>query len=283
MLDLTYPLLLDGATGTGLQAAGMPAGASTEQWVLENPQALIKLQRDYVAAGSQVIYAPTFGANRSLLQLHHIDTDVEKLNHQLIAISKEAVGDTAIIAGDMTTTGNSVFDEYEETLDIYREQAAAIKAAGLELVVGETLLSLDEGSAILEAAQEVGLSCFISFSVDQNGRNLSGQTLEHCLKEMQEKGAAAVGVNCSSGIDTLPPLLEKLVPELTVPVLVKANASLFKQGQMIGSVSPADYAEYIRRLREIGVRIVGGCCGSTPAHIAAIRSLLDSEKISANG
>lgn len=278
MRELTYPLLLDGATGTELQKAGMPAGACTEEWVLAHPQPLIELQRAYVAAGAEVIYAPTFGANRSLLRLHHIDAEVEDYVRRLVAVSREAVGDSAILAGDMTTTGNSFFDEEEETLDIYREQALALRRADVELVACETLLSLAEGRASLKAAQEAGLTAFISFTVDPKGRTLCGEPLLRCLQEMEAAGADAVGVNCSSGIDTLLPLLEEAVPLLHTPVLVKANASLYQNGQMVGSLSPAEYAEYVRRMRDIGVSVFGGCCGTTPAHIAAMRAVLDEKK-----
>lgn len=278
MLTFSYPLLLDGATGTELQKAGMPAGACTEQWVLDHPQPLIDLQRAYVDAGSEVVYAPTFGANRSLLRLHHMEVDAAEYVQRLVALSREAVGGRAVIAGDMTTTGNSFFDEEEETLDIYREQVQALREADVELVACETLLSLAEGRACLRAAKEAGMTAFVTFTVDPKGHTLAGEPIPRCLREMEESGADAVGINCSSGIDLLLPLLAETVPLLHAPVLVKANASLYRDGQMTGTLSPAEYAGYVRRMRDIGVSVFGGCCGTTPAHIAAMRAVLDEKK-----
>lgn len=278
MPTFSYPLLLDGATGTELQKAGMPAGVCTEQWVLDHPQPLIALQRAYVAAGSAVVYAPTFGANRALLRRHRIDADVASYVRRLVALSREAVGDRAVIAGDMTTTGSSFIDGAEETLDIYREQVQALREADVTLAVGETLLSLAEGCACLRAIKEAGMTAFISFTVDQKGCTLAGEPVLRCLQEMEAGGADAVGINCASGIDRLLPLLTEAVPLLHTPVLVKANAARYRNGQAIGTLPPAEYAGYVRRLRDAGVSVFGGCCGTTPAHIAAMRAVLDEKK-----
>ena len=278
MLTFSYPLLLDGATGTALQKAGMPTGVCTEQWVLDHSQPLIALQRAYAAAGSKVVYAPTFGANRALLRRYRIDADAASYVRRLVALSREAVGGRAIIAGDMTTTGSSFTDEAEETLDIYREQVQALRDAGVELTVGETMLSLAEGRACLRAIKEAGMTAFISFTVDRKGRTLAGEPVLRCLQEMEAGGADAVGINCASGIDRLLPLLTEAVPLLHTPVLVKANATRYRDGQAVGTLPPAEYAGYVRRLRDAGVSVFGGCCGTTPAHIAAMRAVLDEKK-----
>ena len=152
-------ILLDGATGSCLRAAGMPVGVSSEVWILEHPETLIELQRGYVGAGSDVIYAPTFGANRVLLSHHDLQKDVAALNRDLVQLSREAVGTGALLAGDMTTTGQPVTpgddSAYETLLEIYREQAEALLEAGVDLFAVETMMGVTECMAAVEAIRSL--------------------------------------------------------------------------------------------------------------------------------
>ena len=165
--------LLDGATGSMLRRAGMPAGVCSETWILDHPQTLIALQRAYLAAGSEIIYAPTFGANRVLLGHHDLQREVRALNRDLVQLGREAVGTSALLAGDMTTTGRPVTpgddSAYETLLEIYREQAEALLEAGVDLFAVETMMGVTECMAAIEAIRslcETPILCTLSVYSD---------------------------------------------------------------------------------------------------------------------
>ncbi len=158
-LAAEHKLILDGATGSNLSKAGMPKGVCTEEWALEHPEAVIELQRKYVEAGSNIIYAPTFGANRASLRRFGLEDHLEEMNRELVKLSKEAAAGKALVAGDITTIGYPVTEDgelsYENRVDLYREQISCLVDAGVDLLVGETLLGGDEAMAILDAAAMV--------------------------------------------------------------------------------------------------------------------------------
>mgnify|MGYP000119360672 CR=1 FL=1 len=165
--------LLDGATGSMLRTAGMPAGVCSESWILSHPQPLLDLQRAYLSASSEVIYAPTFGANRVLLGHHDLQNEVSALNRDLVQLSREAVGTNALLAGDMTTTGQPVLSgddsAYAALLDIYREQAEALLHAGIDLFAVETMMGVTECMAAVEAIRslcDVPILCTLSVYSD---------------------------------------------------------------------------------------------------------------------
>ena len=175
---LSLPILLDGATGSELYKRGMPAGACTEQWVLGHPEALLELQRGYVAAGSQVLIAPTFGANRVRLEQHGIFGQVADYNRRLVELSRQAAGGRALVAGDMAPTGLFIapFGEssFEELVAIYTEQAAALAAAGVDLFLIETTMTMPEARAAVLACKSVSdRPVWVTFTCDENGRTLS--------------------------------------------------------------------------------------------------------------
>ena len=149
------PILLDGATGTNLMSAGMPIGVCPEAWILEHPEVLLQLQREYVEAGSNIVYAPTFTGNRIKLQEYGLEDRLEEINTSLVKLSKEAVAGKALVAGDMTMTGQQLFPlgemMFEELVDIYKEQAKVLAAAGVDLFVVETMMSLQECRAAVLA------------------------------------------------------------------------------------------------------------------------------------
>ncbi len=201
---LSLPILLDGATGSELYKRGMPAGACTEQWVLGHPEALLELQRGYVAAGSQVLIAPTFGANRVRLEQHGIFGQVADYNRRLVELSRQAAGGRALVAGDMAPTGLFIapFGEssFEELVAIYTEQAAALAAAGVDLFLIETTMTMPEARAAVLACKSVSdRPVWVTFTCDENGRTLSGTDVLAALIVMQGMGVDAFGLNCSSG------------------------------------------------------------------------------------
>ena len=209
------PVLLDGATGSNLRAAGMPVGVPPERWVLEHPTALLDLQRAYVDAGSRILMAPTFSANRPALDRFGLAGELGALNAALVGLTREAAGGRALVAGDLSTLGQPLEPlgpiSYGEAYDVYREQMEALAEAGADLLAVETLMGIDEAAAALDAAG--GLPVLCSFSVEADGTVPFGGTALEALLTAQELGASAVGVNCSVGPDQLEAVLHAADPK----------------------------------------------------------------------
>lgn len=276
------PLLLDGATGSNLLAAGMPRGASPERWVLAHPEALLGLQRAYVDAGSQVLYAPTFGANRAMMASWGDGGDLFALNRDLAALSREAAGGRALVAGDVTTSGK-VPDAgpdytYADALALYREQVSALAEAGADLIVVETMFSAAEAMAAVEAAGEVcGLPVLCTLTVEADGSLFSGGAAAETAAALEALGAGAVGINCSVGPDQLEAVVASVRRAVAVPVIAKPNAgmpAILPDGRVAYSMGPEDFARHMGALQRAGASVLGGCCGTTPEHIRALRALL---------
>lgn len=272
------PLLLDGATGSNLMKAGMPKGVCAETWILDHPQAILELQRAYVAAGSQVLLAPTFTAGRMYLSQHGLEGELKELNRCLVALSREAAQGKAWVAGDMTTMGRADVP-YETMLEYYEEQARALAEAGVDLILCETLMGHDEAMAALEgcrmAAAELPVCC--SFSVTADGMLYFGGSVYEAAPQVAEFGADAVGINCSVGPDQLESVVRALRESLTVPVIAKPNAGMPEiddQGNAHYSMHAADFGRHMAALHRAGASILGGCCGTEPAYIAALKAAL---------
>lgn len=277
-----HVLLLDGATGSNLRKAGMPVGISSEEWVLKNPEVLKELQRAYVEAGSEIVYAPTFGANRISLMNFGLEKQVTEMNRRLLAISKEAVGARALVAGDLTTTGKLLEPRgdlsYETLYKIYQEQIKALADAGADLLVAETMLSVDETVAALDAAQSVcDLPVMCTLSLEADGTALYGGNAVEAVMTLQEMGVAAVGLNCSVGPDQLEAVVANMKKVAQVPIIAKPNAGMpviNEKGEASYSMNAQDFARYTRKLVEAGAGIVGGCCGTTPEYIRELARVL---------
>ena len=272
------PLLLDGATGSNLMKAGMPKGVCAETWILDHPQAILDLQRAYVAAGSQVLLAPTFTAGRMYLSQHGLEGELKELNRCLVALSREAAQGKAWVAGDMTTMGRADVP-YETMLEYYHEQAQALAEAGVDLILCETLMGHDEAMAALEgcrmAAAELPVCC--SFSVTADGMLYFGGSVYEAAPQVAEFGADAVGINCSVGPDQLESVVRALQESLTVPVIAKPNAGMPEiddQGNAHYSMHAADFGRHMAALHRAGASILGGCCGTEPPYIAALKAAL---------
>lgn len=275
------PLLLDGATGSNLRAAGMPVGVSPELWILEHPQVLLDLQQAYVEAGSRIIMAPTFSANRSSLRNFGLEDRLGELNAALVSLSKEAAGGRALVAGDLPTLGRPLEPvgnlPYSEAYDAYREHMEALAEAGADLFAVETLMGMDEAAAALDAAADSGLPVMVSFSAEADGGLLFGGTVWEAAAMAQELGAAAVGVNCSVGPDQLESVIRSVRAAADIPVIAKPNAGLpvmDERGQAHYSMGPEDFARHMGVLIKAGAGIAGGCCGTSPAYIRQLAEAL---------
>ena len=275
-------IFLDGATGSNLRSAGMPVGVSPELWVLEHPEVLLELQRGYVEAGSMVVMAPTFSANRLGLKGFGLEGRLGVLNARLVALSKEAAGGKALVAGDLSTMGRPLEPvgdmAYGEAYDVYREQMEVLAEAGADLLAVETLMGTDEALAALDAAAGLDLPVLVSFSVEADGGVMFGGTAWEAAVMAQEMGASAVGVNCSVGPDQLESVIRAVRAAVEIPVIAKPNAGLpvmDEAGQAHYSMGSGEFAGYTCILAEAGAGVLGGCCGTTPDYIRQLKEALN--------
>ena len=269
---------LDGATGSNLRNAGMPKGCCTELWVLEHPEPLVQLQRGYAQAGSQIIYAPTFQAQPIALKAVGLEGQTEKINEALVALSRSAAPG-CLIAGDITTL--AAFCEswnpdcFEELVENYRRQIRGLMEGGVDLLVGETLLYPQEAEAILTAAElESAGAIMFSFTMQADGSLFSGADAGKVLRELEEAGANAVGFNCVAADMMTPHLVSKLRRYTGLPLICKPNAGI----PVINSEGIAEYqlpvpefAEIMKQCASNGALLLGGCCGTDPSFIAAVK------------
>lgn len=270
-------VILDGATGTNLQNAGMPGNVCPEQWILEHPDVMLKLQRSYVECGTRILYTPTFTGNRIKLAEYGLQDQLVDINTRLVKLAKEAAGSRALVAGDMTMTGRQLYPlgdlQFEQLVDVYKEQAKALYEAGVDLFVIETMMSLQETRAAVIAIQETcDLSVMASLTFEADGRTLFGTDPETAVVVLQSLGVDAVGLNCSTGPTEMVEIVEKMHAYANIPILAKPNAGLpeLEDGRTVYRTSPEEFAEAGKKLAEAGAAILGGCCGTTPAHIRAL-------------
>ena len=275
------PIILDGATGTNLQAAGMKMGVCPEQWILENPEAILELQRAYVEAGTDILYAPTFTANRIKLAEYGLEDQLEDMNRRLVALSREASQGKALVAGDISMTGQQLYPvgdlQFEELVTIYKEQTMAILKEGVDLFIVETMMSLQECRAAVIAIRECcDLPVMVSLTYEENGHTLFGTDARTAVIVLQSLGADVVGINCSTGPDKMVDQVKNMYEVANVPILVKPNAGLpkFVDGKTVYDMEPEEFARAGKVLAECGAAVFGGCCGTTPEHIRVLAETL---------
>lgn len=277
-------LYLDGATGSNLVAAGMPSGVCPEQWILEHPEVLLALQKEYIEAGTDILYAPTFTANRIKLAEYHMEHQQETVIGQLAALSKRAVAESGaagrvLVAGDITMTGRQLKPvgdlEPEELIDIYKEQIRHLEKAGVDLLAVETMMSLAECRAALIAAKEVcSLPVMVTLTFEENGRTLFGTDARTAAVVLESLGACAVGVNCSSGPARMRPIVEEMAAVTAIPIIAKPNAGLpylNNEGITCYDMDADTFVGEMKELIEAGAVILGGCCGTTPEYIRRLK------------
>lgn len=273
-----HPIFLDGATGSNLQKKGMPVGVCPEKWILENPEKLIELQRAFIDAGTNIVYAPTFTANRIKLREYGLENQVREMNHALVALSREAAGDRALVAADITMTGEQLSPmgklDFEEMVDVYKEQITCAMEAGADLLVVETMMSLQETRAAVIAAKEVtDAAIMATMTFESDGRTLYGTDAVTAAVVLESLGVAAVGTNCSTGPDKMVEVVRSMAQVTSIPIIAKPNAglpSLDENGDTVYDMDEETFAREMRQVVEAGASIVGGCCGTTPDYIRAL-------------
>lgn len=278
--------VLDGATGSWLRAHGMPKGCSTELWVLDHPDILTELQRGYARAGADIIYAPTFQAQPIVLAAYGREKDTEEINRSLVALSRRAAPG-CLIAGDLTTLAGSCDSFDPKCFDLlvknYRRQIRGLMDGGADLLVGETLMYPQEAEAILTAAELEGAgAAMYSFTMQPDGSLFSGAEAGPVLRELEKAGACAVGFNCVPVDDMTAGLVLKLRRFTKLPLICKPNAGIpviNAQGIAEYDLNPEGFAKVMAACHAAGAMLLGGCCGTTPEHLAALTGILsETEK-----
>ena len=272
---------LDGATGSNLQKAGMPRGCCTEEWVLSNPEALVTLQRQYAEAGAQILYAPTFQAQPIALERVNLHRQTEAINAQLVALSRSAAPG-CLIAGDLTTLATFLdsWDEnnFDAMVENYRRQIKGLLDGGADLLAAETLMYPLEAEAILTAAElESASCCLYTFTMQPDGSFFSGREAGPVLRELEQSGAAAVGFNCVAADSMTPGLVSKLRRYVQGPLVCKPNAGnpvIGADGIPCYPMGDAEFSSIVQECHTMGATLLGGCCGTTPAHIAAVKKVI---------
>jgi methionine synthase I (cobalamin-dependent) len=275
-------LVADGATGTMLQAAGLPTGTPGEAWILERPEEIVRLHRAYLEAGSQLILTSTFGATRARLAKAGLDAQVAEVNRRAAELAREAAGDERYVGGDIGPTGELMPPlgalTYEAAVDMFAEQAAALAAGGVDCIYIETMTALDEARAAVEGAQGAcDLPVFCTFSFDTHGRTGMGVSPLQAAQAMAEMGVQGTGANCGHAPEEVLDFLPQMAGAAPGAILIaKPNAGIPRmvKRQVVYDAGPQRMAGLARRYVELGARIVGACCGSSPEHIAAMAAAI---------
>lgn len=261
--------------------AGMPAGVCPEKWILEHEGIMENLQREYVKAGSNILYAPTFTANRIKLEEYGLADRIKEMNHKLVSISRRAADGKAFVAGDITMTGKQLVPvgdlKLEELIDVYKEQIRYLADAGADLLIVETMMSLQESRAALIAAKELGeleekyhLPVMVTMTFEKDGRSLFGTDAASAAITLESLGADAVGVNCGSGPAYMKDIVAQMASVTKLPIIAKPNAglpSLDADGTTVYDMDAATFSEEMKILVDAGATILGGCCGTSPQYI----------------
>lgn len=275
---------LDGATGTELVKRGMPAGVCPEAWVLEHPEALAAVQQAYAASGSDLVYAPTFGGNPLKLAEFHLEQRTGEINRQLAEISRRAVPGK-LVFGDIAPTGQLVEPfgplPFEKTVELYKEQVRGLIDGGVDGFAIETMMDLQEARAALIAVRELSdLPAIVTLTFEPGGRTLTGVHPVSALVTLQALGADAFGCNCSTGPAEMAEVIRELKPYAAIPLVAKPNAGMphLVDGTTVFDLAPDAFAKASVALIDAGANLLGGCCGTSPAHLAALHNEISSRR-----
>ncbi|WMJ89405.1 homocysteine S-methyltransferase family protein [Anaerocolumna sp. MB42-C2] len=284
-------VLLDGAMGSNMQKSGMPSGVCPEKWILEHSNVLVKLQKDYLEAGSDILYAPTFTSNRIKLKEYGLADDIERINRELVRLSRKAVSEAQLnkrnvyIAGDLTMTGEQLSPigtiEFEELVDVYKEQISYLLMEGVDLFVIETMMSLQEcRAAVLAVKESCELPVLVTLTFNDNMHTFYGTDPVTAMVVLQNMGVDAVGVNCSTGPEKMCQVVTAMKEYANVPIIAKPNAGLpvLIDNETVFSLGPEEFAVQAKKLVDAGASLVGGCCGTTPEHIKCLKEEIDAKK-----
>lgn len=279
-LAAVQPVVGDGAMGTMLQAQGLQAGACPELWNVENPKAIRAVHAAYIEAGSRMIGTNTFGGNRIKLEAYGLSDRVRELNFAGVALAREAAGPDNFVAASIGPTGKFLEPlgdmTFDEAADIFAEQAQAQADAGADAILMETFTDLGETKAALAGALRTGLPCFCTMAFDTGGRTMMGVDPVTAAVQLTEAGASGVGANCGLGPAETMDIIRLMREATSELIIAQPNAGVpqIVGGETVYNSTPEEMASYAVQFAQIGVNIIGGCCGSTPDHIRAIAAAI---------
>ena len=288
-------VILDGASGSNLQRAGMQSGDCPELWITEHPDIFIDLQKQYILAGADVLYTPTFTSTSIKLSEYGLEDRQEELIHRLVGLTKEAVRQSGTdrriyLLGDISMTGVQLEPvgsyPFEELVKVYKQQAALLVEAGVDGFAIETMMSLQECRAALLAVKETcDLPVMVTLTYQPDGRTLYGTNPETAVVVLQAMGADAVGINCSAGPDRMVEAVKKMAEYATVPIVTKPNAGLpqLEEGRTVYDMEAGTFAECMMDIVDAGATVLGGCCGTTPEYIRLLKERTASKTFSLPG
>jgi len=272
-------LLADGAWGTEFFKRGLMQGSPPDEWNVTHPEIVKDITREYFEAGSKIILTNTFGANRFRLEPHGLSGSVEEINLRAAALARDVVADRALLAGDIGPSARFLaLGEVspEELFDVFSEQARALGDGGVDLIVVESMTDMEEMAVAVRAAvQSTGLPVVASMTYNHTPhgyRTMMGNPPEACVRRAEEAGAALIGANCGSGIEDYVPLAPILRELTTLPLWVKANAGIphIVGGKVTYPLTEEQYASFVPAIADAGVKVIGGCCGTSPSFIREI-------------
>jgi 5-methyltetrahydrofolate--homocysteine methyltransferase len=285
------PVIADGAMGTMLQAAGLQHGDLPERWNVEKPDVIRAVHRAYIEAGAQIILSNSFGGNRVRLSLHNLADRADELNDAAARLARaeaNAAPHPVVVAGSIGPTGQLLAPlgelEFDQAAGVFEEQACALVRGGVDVLWIETMSDLEEVRAAVTGAHRAapGWPLVATMTFDTHGRTMMGVTPENALETLQSLGVLALGGNCGRGPDKIESVIARMHDANLQAVLVaKANAGLPRMvnGAAVYDATPQVMAEYVRKIRQCGARIIGACCGSTPDHIRAMAGVLRQERV----
>ena len=279
-------LISDGAMGTMLQSKGLTDGGAPELWNVENPEAVESVLEEYAAAGANLITTNTFGGTHGRLQMHNLEDRLFELNKAGAAIARKVadrhpgcfvMGDVGPSGELMEPMGTMTPDQAKE---LFAEQIKALVAGGVDAILIETMSDLAEVEAAVNAAKEVApdLPIIATFSFDTNLRTMMGVKPAMAVKTLAAQGVRIIGANCGRGVDEMRVIAKELIEARTndVYIITQSNAGLPKLvgGDFVYDGTPEEMAKYAQDMKEIGVNVIGSCCGSTPSHTASMKATI---------
>jgi len=286
-------LVSDGAMGTQLQERGLPTGYCPEEWNISHPEVVQAIHRDYYAAGSDFVETNTFGANRLRLRMHNLsavlkaglENRVQEINKKAVELARAVCPSGHYVAGSVGPTGEFLEPigtlTFDEMVDVFAEQIIGMVEGGVDIIVIETMMAVEEASAAVTAAKKhthLPVIATMTFELGKSGfKTMMGVTPEVAVKTLADVGADALGSNCGKGIDDMIGIIREMRQHTSLPLLAQANAGLpeWINGKAVYHETPEFIRPKVKQLLDSGANIVGGCCGTTPAHIKVIREEVD--------
>lgn len=275
-------LICDGAMGTMLQSRGLPLGTPPEEWNLSHPQVVAEIHKEYLLAGAEIVETNTFGANPIKLAFSGLEKEVERINREAVRLAREVVKDKAYVALSVGPTGRLLEPwgdlPFQEALKAYRKQMESALKEGVDFAILETFSDLQEIHSAIISAQEVGILPLCTMTFESSGRTIMGVSPTQAMESLTSWGVKIIGANCGTGPEDMLKVMEEMIRNRPSGVFLMAqpNAGVPKMvgGKTVYDATPETMAEYAKRYVDLGVNIVGACCGSTPLHIRVIRQTI---------